>query len=153
MICSRCQHSNPDGARFCIGCGAPLPAAASAPSRAHVPNAVGRFLDTPDSTAQFAPQDVADGRVLAVLAYLWALILIPLLAGKGRPFVRYHVNQGILLLITFAVAHVLRYLPFGGPFFSGLGILFACALTVVGIFNAATGRARELPLIGSFTIL
>lgn len=151
MICSRCQRRNPDGARFCIGCGAPLPAAA--PARAHVPNAVERFLDTPDSTAQFAPQEVADGRVLAVLSYLWALILIPLLAGKGRPFVRYHVNQGILLLITFAAAHVLRYLPFGGPVLSVLGIIFACVLTVVGIYNAAVGRARELPLIGSFTIL
>lgn len=149
MYCIRCGHAVTDGARFCPGCGAPLEPTA-APRQ---PSAFSRFFSVPDTTADYTPAQIAEGKALAVLSYLMFLVIIPLLAGKDKPFVRYHVNQGILLLAAAGVVHVIQYLPFVGSLFYALGILCVLALAVVGIVNAASGRARELPIIGQFTIL
>ncbi len=149
MYCIRCGHSCADGARFCPGCGAPL-APTAAPRQ---PSAFCRAFAAPDTTADYTPLQIAEGKWLAVLSYLMFLVVIPLLAGKDKPFVRYHVNQGILLLIAAGVVHVVQYLPFVGSFFYTIGIFCVLVLAVVGVVNAASGRARELPIIGQFNIL
>ena len=38
-------------------------------------------------------------KVLAVLAYLGILVLVPIFMGKKSKYVRFHSNQGLILLI------------------------------------------------------
>lgn len=118
------------------------------------------FNATPDYTASFEPADVQSNRVMAVLAYLSWLVLIPLFAAKDSPFARFHCNQGIVLAIAevicgFVVA-IGRRLPLIGWVFriaGGLASILWIVLAVIGILNALNGRAKELPLIGGISIL
>jgi uncharacterized membrane protein len=99
----------------------------------------------------FDSEDVAKNKVFAVLAYIWILFLIPLLAAKDSKFARYHAYQGVTLFVTWVVVSVTgRLLPYS---LSGIGWLLSVGLLVlmvVGIVNAAQGRGRPLPVIGGF---
>ena len=99
----------------------------------------------------FDSEDVAKNKVFAVLAYIWILFLIPLLAAKDSKFARYHAYQGVALFVAWVIVGVIdRLLPYS---LSGIGWLLSVGLLVLmvmGIINAAQGRGRPLPLIGGF---
>ena len=61
-----------------------------------------------------------DDRFLAVLAYLFLLLFIPLLRKKKSEFLTYHVNQGLVLFVLefcsgIIMAVVLLVLKFAAP--------------------------------------
>ena len=101
---------------------------------------------------------------MGVLAYLSWLVLIPIFAAKDSKFARFHANQGLVLLIASAIFGVVRWilseilfaiswrLYFVTIIISLLGLAFL-ALAIIGIVNAATGKAKELPVIGKIRIL
>ena len=127
-----------------------------------------QFTNTPDTTANYAPDDIQNNKGMAILAYLSWLVLIPLFAAKNSPFARYHTNQGLILFLlglvwgvaTKIVTLLLGWIPILGVV---IGILLGIASFVVGIFsvaclvlgivNAAQGKAKELPIIGGIRIL
>lgn len=83
---------------------------------------------------------------MAVLSYLGILVLIPLLTdAKKDPFVKFHIKQGLVLLIADIVASFIIWVPFIG-WILWLGIV---VLLIIGIINAANGQEKELPVIGS----
>lgn len=84
------------------------------------------------------PEDVAQNKVMAILAYCGILILIPLFAGKDSKFTRFHVNQALVLLIASCLCCTTP-------------ITFV--LMIMGIVNAAKGQAKRLPITGKFNIL
>ena len=77
------------------------------------------------------------------------------------PFARYHTNQGLVLflleLAIGVVTSIFTFIPVIGPIIGGLlsavGGIFTLVLMIMGIINAAQGQAKELPLIGKFTLL
>ncbi len=99
-----------------------------------------------------------------MLAYLSILVLVPIFAAKESRFARFHANQGLILLLIsagyeiiteligsilmaiFSIAVVVTWI------FNLISLVFA-VLAVIGIINAANGRAKELPVIGKFQIL
>jgi len=101
---------------------------------------------------------------MGILAYLGLLCFIPMFAAKGSKFARFHVNQGLVLLIAcvgWAVASsiinaiilaISWRLYFLTSIISLLSVVFL-VLAIIGIANAANGRAKELPVIGKFKIL
>ncbi len=116
--------------------------------------------NTKDSTSEFDPNDIQQNKVMAILAYLSWLVLIPLLAAKGSKFARYHCNQGIVLaiaeIIAWVIFGILSDIPYVGWIFVVLNSLISLVclvFTVIGIINAANGKAKELPVIGKFNIL
>ena len=110
--------------------------------------------NTPDTTDQYAEDDIQQNKLMAILAYLNLLVLIPLFAAKNSPFARFHVNQGIILLLITIVINVLDSVVFILPniIFTILRILII-ALVLLGIYNVISGKAKELPLIGGIKIL
>ncbi len=123
------------------------------------------LTNTPDTTAEYTAEDISANKGMAVLCYLGLLILIPILVDKKSPFVNFHKNQGLVFLITgivlgFAsglVGFVLGFIPYIGGLVASLislavGILDLVWL-ILGIVNAAQGKAKELPFIGGFRIL
>ncbi|MDP3953369.1 MAG: hypothetical protein Q8P99_00900 [bacterium] len=93
---------------------------------------------------------------LAVLAYL--IFFVPLLtSSKGDSFVRFHVRQGLGLLITFFAFRFLTLFllaplisPLGSLY---LGILYLTNIILVvlfalGVWNATQGEEKPLPFIG-----
>lgn len=149
-FCKNCGSQLPEGARNCPSCGADT----------SILGGLNNFNNTTDSTAYFDPQDISNNKVMAVLAYLSWLVIIPLIAAPQSRFARFHANQGLVLAIVSTiwgmVSGVLGVIPFIGWIISvvmGLGSIFFLVLMIIGIVNAANGVAKELPLIGKITII
>ena len=106
------------------------------------------------------PKDAQDNKLMAILAYLGILFLVPYLAAKESPFAKFHANQGCTLFIVeiaiSILATVLGYIPFIGWILAILMYLLSLGcfvLAILGIINAAKGEAKEIPLIGKYKIL
>ena len=113
----------------------------------------------------FRSKDAEDNKIMAILAYVGILVLVPIFAAKESPFARYHANQGLLLIIASLALVIAEWIimfilalisPTLVLFFSliyllNLGIF---VLMIIGIINAAKGECKPLPLIGNlFTII
>ena len=90
--------------------------------------------------------------LMAVLCYLGILVVIPLLTdAKNDSFVRFHIKQGLTLLITCVIAGAVGMVPFVGWFLLGPILWVAClVLAIIGIVNAVGGHEKALPLIGQY---
>ena len=86
---------------------------------------------------------------MAVVAYI--IFFIPLLTdAKNDPFVKFHVKQGLVLLLGWVAGMIVGMVPiFGWIIAPFLGILLF-VLFVIGIINALGGKEKQLPLIGQF---
>jgi uncharacterized membrane protein len=87
---------------------------------------------------------------MAVLAYFGILVIIPLLMVKNDPFVKYHIRQGLVLLIALIIAFAISTVPIFGWFLGWILWLGCFVLMIMGIINAVNGQTKELPLIGQF---
>lgn len=102
------------------------------------------------AAAEIDPADAGNNKLMGVLAYLGVLVLIPLIAAKGSKFARFHVNQGLILLICGVVSW------FVGSISTTLAWVLNTAifvLAILGIVNVVKGETKELPLIGKFRII
>ncbi|MBQ2774915.1 MAG: zinc-ribbon domain-containing protein [Clostridia bacterium] len=175
-FCGKCGAQIEENAKFCPSCGAPTEAPAveqAAPAQEAPQQAapeqkndfsakISALNDTADTTAEFEQEDIDKNKVMAILAYLSWLVLIPLLAAKDSKFARFHTNQGLVLAIAeviWGVAYSIVsailgaiHLGFIASILGLVSILFL-VLTIIGIINAANGKAKELPVVGKFKIL
>jgi uncharacterized membrane protein len=154
IFCQKCGTQIQDGVKFCPACGAPTEA--------------GQAVQQAQAT------DAEQNKVMAILSYI--IFFIPLITGdhKKSPFVKFHVNQGTVLAIV-AIAYsivsgILRaiikvpvsvygystsvyYTPGWLSTILWLISLVFFAGCIYGIINAATGKQKELPVIGKFKII
>ena len=165
-FCSKCGSQLNEGEKFCPSCGTPVgyeTEEAANPTQSVQTDLSQKIADlnnTADTTSEYDAQDIRNNKVMAILAYLSWLVLIPLFAARESKFARFHCNQGIVLavaeIIAVIVLSILDGLPLIGWIFSIAGSLLGlvCLLfAVLGIINAANGKAKELPIIGKFKIL
>ena len=153
--CPKCGADLTEGAKFCTACGEKIEAATAAPEapKTEAPKAeastaatdtLKKLNDTPDITDQFDAADINDNKVMAIFCYIGWLVLIPLIASKSK-FVKFHTNQGLILFL----AGFLGVIPLVGWIIS----IAAFVLAIVGIVNVANGRAKQLPIIGKFSLI
>ena len=102
-----------------------------------------------ESTRQvnYTPEDAANGKTMAILAYL--VFFIPLLMEdmKKNNFVMFHTEQAIILVILNVVVAIV------GTVTCGIGLILYIPwliFLVMGMLNASKGECKPLPLIGSF---
>ncbi len=105
------------------------------------------------TTAQTTPA-VASGdnkTLMAVLAYIGPLVIIPFLTSKDDAFVKFHIKQGlVLLVIEIALMVIGNMLWFLYPLIGIINIaLFV--LSILGIVNAIQGKEKEVPFVGQFS--
>jgi Chloroplast import component protein (Tic20). len=151
-LCEKCGAEVADDIKVCAACEAKTESAA---------DKVAGFNNTADTTADFAADDIANNKLFAVLAYFGILFLVPLFAAPNSKFAKFHANQGLILCIfSVAWAIVISILSFMFililPLLAFVFYLFYIVpgvLVILGIINAATGKAKELPIIGKFKIL
>ncbi len=106
-------------------------------------------------------QDVEDNKAYSILSYLGFLVLIPIFGANNSPYVKFHANQGLVLLVAELIAAVIStvlwFVPMVGLVLSlviGLPLYLATVvLMVIGIINAYQGKAKKLPMIGGFGLL
>ena len=90
-------------------------------------------------------------KLMAILAYLGPLVIVSYLVAKDNHFVKFHIKQGLLLLIGWVLVWFLA-MTYVWSLWVVLGLikLFILVLTIIGIVNAIQGREKGLPLIGKW---
>ncbi len=110
------------------------------------------LLDTPDTTDQYAPEDIQANKGAAIAACFGFLFWIPLVAAKDSPFAKYYANQGLIFFITGFVlgiaSGIVSWLPFIGWILSLAISLVDLGMFIFLLVNAANGKAKELPIVG-----
>lgn len=103
---------------------------------------------------QSGSADVEENKGICVLCYLGILLLIPLLSKPNSAYVRYHSNQGLVLLIFSIVIGILMMIPYLGWFLIGpVGYIFTLVCIIMGIVNTVGGQMKPLPLIGGISLI
>lgn len=92
--------------------------------------------------------DAGQHRGLAALCYFGPFFLLSWLLQPKSDFVRYHVNQGLVLFLLWIVLGVMDFIPFMWV----LNILGVVCM-ISGIFNALGGKRKPMPLIGEIYLI
>ncbi|MBR5310314.1 MAG: zinc-ribbon domain-containing protein [Oscillospiraceae bacterium] len=140
MYCPKCGSQIPENDRFCPTCGDPV---------------LGRsFPDESDHTADFVKEDIERTNILSALCYLYfVFIIIALLLEPNSKFLRYHINQSIILTVFGILCGLAAIVPIIGWIVASVGSIACLVFTVMGIVNAYKGKAKDLPLIGKYSII
>ena len=95
-------------------------------------------------------KEIQEGKVFAVIAYLWILCLVPLLLKKENKFALFHAKQGLVLFITEIALWIIGIIPILGWLISILGSLACGILALIGIIQALMGNYWKMPLLGDY---
>ena len=97
--------------------------------------------------------DIKDRKLYGILAYLGILIIIPFLVARDDTFVKFHLKQGLLILIgsifIFFMANFFFYISILRTIYY-VSSLLIFILIIIGIINVINEEEKELPLIGHF---
>ena len=101
-------------------------------------------------------QDINDNKGLTILAYLFALVFVPMFVRKNSKFAQFHVRQGFNLLVFWVVLTVARctlgIIPYLGTHFLkyvfSVGLCGVAVFSIIGIINALRGKMTPLPWFG-----
>jgi uncharacterized membrane protein len=104
-----------------------------------------------------APSSADNALVMGVLAYLSILVIIPLLVAKDNPFVKFHIKQGLLLVIGQVVLWMLSNVLYSMMFYMTAPIFMIAnfgliVLSIIGIINVIKKQEKELPVLGSLAV-
>ena len=105
----------------------------------------------PRSTRYYAggyKADAKKNRGLAALCYLGPFFLLSWLLKPKSAFVRYHVNQGLVLFLCEVIINIFDFIPF-----MWVANILSFAGIIIGASNALKGRRRPLPIIGDITLI
>lgn len=162
--CSKCGSRIDDNAKFCPACGSAYTPANEDDNRFDINDKLQALNETADTTTEYDKSDIENNKVMAVLAYLGILVLIPIFAAKNSKYARYHANQGLILLIVCVIWSIIYgvltsvILSISWRLYSLVSIIGLVSwvfviLAIIGIVNAVSGKAKELPVIGKYKIL
>jgi uncharacterized membrane protein len=88
--------------------------------------------------------------LMGILSYLGILIIIPYFVASENPFVKFHLKQGLMLVIIEIVLSISgQLLPALFPIVSFLQLI-TFILTIIGIINVVQKKEKELPIIGVY---
>ena len=159
-FCEKCGAQIDESTNVCTSCGNVAGGDKFDQAVNSVTDKFNEFNNTADTTASFDQNDINQNKVMAVLAYIGILVLIPIFAAKNSKFARFHSNQGLLLCIVSLAMSVINIvlgeIPVIGVILgiaSGLISLVVFVLAIIGIINAVQGKAKELPIVGKYRII
>ena len=129
MQCTNCGTTNPEDAKVCGNCGQPLAGGAD------------------------EAKDAADNKLMGILSYI--IFFIPLITGDANksPFVKFHVNQGLLVFLALIASSILMVIPIIGWILGMILYVVTAVFAVLGIIGVTKGEKKELPVIGKIQII
>lgn len=156
--CNKCGTTVNDEVKFCPSCGNKIEQGQNNYNGNDINQKLQDLNNTNDYTANFDRNDIEQNKVLALFSYLGILFIIPLIAAPNSPYAKFHANQGLVLFIceiaiSIATGIISAIIWFVGSLLGSLLGLVVFVLAIVGIVNAVTGKAKELPIIGGIKII
>lgn len=146
-FCKNCGAQLDENVKFCASCGAPVDGAPAGGNIAKVQTAS-------DHTSEFDPEDIKENKLLAALCYLGTtFMIIALIAKRDSAFVKFHANQSLLLQVLAIAAVIVCIIPILGWIAALVAGVFSLVCLIIGIVNACSGNAKDLPLLGSIRII
>lgn len=160
-FCKKCGSEISDGSDFCKNCSLKQDNMQneknSETGQIDIAAKLHELNDTADITDEFDANDIEANKIMAVLAYIGILVLIPILVAPKSKFARFHSNQGLVLLIVNIIYNIITaviqsIIPALSLVFKIISIIFF-VLMIIGIINAVGGKAKELPVIGRILLI
>lgn len=113
------------------------------------------MADEHKATVVASKEDIDKNKLNAVLSYLGILIIVPLISedAKKSPFAKFHLNQGLVLLIASVALSVVWIIPILGwivGFFGGI-VLFV--IWIMALIGAIQGEMNRMPLLGNIELI
>lgn len=155
-FCTKCGTEISDNEKFCHQCGAKVKGGAEESFEEKAKKKFDEFNNQEDITSEFDADDIASNKGMSVLAYLSWIVIVPLCAASNSKFARFHSNQGLVLAIGEIILAIIRKIFASMLIFNIVFIiaeLFMLLLSVIGIVNAANGKAKALPIIGKIKLI
>lgn len=103
-----------------------------------------------EATSEASTFDFSQHSLIAAASYLGPLVVIPFLTNKEDPFTKFHIKQGLVLLVIYLILWVFQgFMYFLMPLFQliNFGLLI---LSIIGIVYTLQRKEKELPLVGQF---
>lgn len=94
------------------------------------------------------PNQSQHNLLMSILCYLGVLVLIPLFVAKNDPQVKFHIKQGLVLLIGWVISWAIWTVPVLGWMIGWLLNVGLLILAIIGIVNAINNQQKPLPLVG-----
>ena len=97
-------------------------------------------------------KQISNEKLCAILSYLYIGLIWYLLDDKLKKsdFAKYHVKQGLVLLITNLILGAFMGVPVIGWILAPILYVIILVLMILGIINVLANLKRELPVIGQF---
>ena len=163
-FCGKCGTQINEDEKFCSNCGSAVEKNEKAnennnedkvenTEKTAFEETINKFADTKDTSSEYKKEEIEEGKGMAILSYISFLVLIPLFTSKSK-YVRFHINQGLILFACWIIAYVIDLiLPWRLYFISSLLYLFIGILSIIGIINVVNGKAKEIPILGGFKLI
>ena len=99
-----------------------------------------------------SPDNKKDNKTLmAALSYIGILVLIPFFTSKDNPYVKFHIKQGLVLLVIEVAVWFLGMMFYSLWPLMKLVKLCVFILAIIGIVNSVKGKEKDLPFVGKFS--
>lgn len=112
-------------------------------------------MDEKVKSSKVSKEEIEKNKGMAIVA--WFIFFVPLLTdAKDSKFVKFHVNQSLIFVITsfvaWTVVTLLSFLLIGLLLIPIVSIALI-VLWIMGLMSAINGEMKRLPLIGNFNLI
>ena len=136
-FCKNCGANIPEGDKFCPNCGTSVENKVAAQEHPEIEAA-----------------DRERTKYLAALCYLNFLFgIIGLLAEPQSKFIRFHLNQVLVLNILSIICALICIVPIIGWIVGFVGGIVILVFTIMGLVRACKGVTKELPMTENRVII
>lgn len=102
------------------------------------------------STPEPSSTSMDNTTLMGVLAYVGPLVIIPYLTAKENSFVKYHIKQGLVLVVIEVALWIIGSMVWGLWMILQIINIGLIVLSVLGIVNVIQKKEAELPLVGQY---
>lgn len=131
-------------------------------TRKKVDKAVNDYVkDVKDFSKDYTDKEKSEGMFFGILSYISVLCLIPYFLEDKNNFVKFHAKQGLNLFLLEVIVGfsasilvvLLVFLGFAIVLVRNVIECFFLVISIMGIIDAATGKACELPIVNKIRIV
>lgn len=92
-------------------------------------------------------KEIQEGKVFALMGYLFVLCIIPLVFKKDNQFALFHAKQGLVIFVAEVATLIISVIPRIGTLILTFGILLLGLLSLWGIIQSLSGKYTKLAVI------